>query len=107
MGTACFADCSTCGLHRRVSVGSTRISHAEKRRYFPAISDVCNTLVEANVWGAPVCSKCQSTDVRLYGDQTRHPADTAQYRDIHEGKHLCPHCKNYTLVFEWSGVMTD
>jgi hypothetical protein len=108
MGSVYLANCSTCGFYRRVGVGSTRIEHAKKQRMFPAICNVCNTLVQANIWKEPfICSTCQTTDILIYGDRTRHPADTAHYRDHMDGKHLCPHCKNHALAFEDSWVITD
>lgn len=108
MGTAYFAECSNCCLSRRLRVGSTRISHAQKCSYYPAICNTCKTLVEANVWKEPfVCSKCQGTDVVIYGDQTRDPMDFTKYRNTTDGEHLCPHCTRYTLRLSDLGLLTD
>jgi hypothetical protein len=102
-----------CGYEKMIQVGGIRLSFRDFST-FPHFCKSCG-LVDANVAKKPVyCPECQSTDITAYGTETlanytQSGNSTIQhflYRAQHNGN-FCPHCKEFTLIFEAASVLFD
>jgi hypothetical protein len=104
MGSVFNVACS-CGYQGSTTVGAGR-SDFKTNSTFPFYCDKCG-MVSANITvSKPVCSDCNSADIKQYGKPPISPdggdsyfMQWGKYRAGKEG-HLCPMCKGNTMVFE-------
>ena len=108
MGQLIVAKCS-CGFSQQAPVGGGMATYKEKAS-FPFYCSNCG-LVDVNVVkNEAICPTCKSTDVIQYGDQKISiPTEfnkVLEWGSHHCGSrgHLCPKCKNQSMVLDWYGM---
>ena len=102
-----------CGFNTEVTVGGLMNSF-KTRAYFPYYCEPCG-MVSANIaLQVPICPKCGSSEINQYGKPpVSIPSDSRantlcawNYAANAEGN-LCPSCKQMTLVFHDSHLLSD
>lgn len=115
MGRSAEAECSHCGLKKRVVAGggrSTYLTHSP----WPVNCRACRDLTSANTRAEPLrCEACGSDDVGIIGDNKRRDPWTSKPSALQDfnyhadhGPHPCPRCGEVTLMLDASrGIMFD
>ena len=108
MASVCSSDCDKCGFNRPWITLGALMKTFKTHNYFPALCKTCGDMVQANIKPSPpVCTKCNGSDIVLYGPETRDPLDSHNYKGSLDGLHLCPSCRSYSLHFEHQNIMAD
>jgi RNA polymerase subunit RPABC4/transcription elongation factor Spt4 len=111
MSSDYIANCE-CGFRKEISVGGLMSTFNEISE-FPFFCKSCG-LVSVNIASESLtCPSCKSKEIIQYGDE-RVSTPTKFNQSLQWGKyqcgrdnHFCPGCKKFTMVFSWTGVVSD
>ena len=112
MGSANRVHC-LCGFQKTIQVGGSRLGY-RKFSSFPHICASCG-FVEVNVAQTPTtCPKCKGSEVIAYGTNSLAKYPTREIDSIQHFSYaaqrvgnLCPHCKEFNLIFEHADILID
>lgn len=115
MGQSAEAECSHCGLKKRVVAGGGMLTY-KTHSPWPVNCRACRDLTSANTCMEPLrCEKCGSDAVEIiggdeFGDAWTTKPSVIQSFNYHAdaGPHPCPRCGHLSLTLDASrGILFD